>query len=115
MSKRLNNILIIQSAPELAQLLDATTVIRVNVDDCLEPEWLDALLCKITRGSPAKSKDNNCNKKALVTIFFTGTKLLVLGILPREGKFNQDRFLALIVPELLKENSNSKRRVGKKN
>jgi hypothetical protein len=75
---------------------------------------IHALLCKITRGNPANDKDNNCNKKALVTIFFTGTKLLVFGVLPREEKFNQYYFLAVIAPELLKKNSNSKRKVGKK-
>jgi hypothetical protein len=69
---------------------------------------------KITRGSPTKEKGNNCNKRALVTIFFTGTKLLVLAVLPREEKFNQNHFLATITPELLKENSNFKRKVRKK-
>jgi hypothetical protein len=49
-----------------------------------------------------------------VILFFTETELLVRGVLLREEKFNQDHFLAAIAPELLKENSNSKRRVGKK-
>jgi predicted metalloprotease with PDZ domain len=49
-----------------------------------------------------------------VTIFFTGTKLLVLDVLLREQKFNQDLFLTAIAPELFKENSNAKRRVEKK-
>jgi hypothetical protein len=35
-------------------------------------------------------------------------------VLPREKKFNQDHFLAAIIPELPKEDSNSKRRVDKK-
>jgi hypothetical protein len=48
-----------------------------------------------------------------VTIFFTGTKLLVLDVLSWEEKFNQDHCLAAIAPELSKENSNSKRRVDK--
>jgi hypothetical protein len=50
----------------------------------------------------------------MVTIFFTGTKLLVLGVLPREEKFNQNHFLEVIAPELSRENSNTKRRVDKK-
>jgi hypothetical protein len=49
----------------------------------------------------------------MVTIFFTETRLLVLDILPREEKFNQNTFLAAIAPELCKENSNAKRRVEK--
>jgi hypothetical protein len=48
----------------------------------------------------------------MVTIFFTGVKLLVLDILPREKKFNQDHFTAIIGPELGKENTNPKRRVS---
>jgi hypothetical protein len=49
-----------------------------------------------------------------VTIFFTGTKPLILYVLPHEEKFNQNHFLAAIAPELSKENSNSKQRVDKK-
>jgi hypothetical protein len=33
-----------------------------------------------------------------VTILFTETKLLVLDVLPREQKFNQDHFLTAIAP-----------------
>jgi hypothetical protein len=49
-----------------------------------------------------------------VTIFFTGTKLLAGNVLPREQKFNRDHFLTAIAPEISKENSNTKRRVDKK-
>jgi hypothetical protein len=49
-----------------------------------------------------------------VTIFVTGTKLLVLDVFPLKQKFNQDHFLTAIVPELSKENSNAKQRVDKK-
>jgi hypothetical protein len=69
---------------------------------------------QIARGSPDKDKDNNCNKRVIVTLFFTGTKLLVLDVLLREEKFHQDHVVAAIVPELLKKNSNPKRRVDKK-
>jgi hypothetical protein len=48
-------------------------------------------------------------------IFFTGTKLSALGVLPREAEFNQNLFLAAVAPELSKENSNSERRLTKKN
>jgi hypothetical protein len=47
-------------------------------------------------------------------LFFTGTKLLVLDVLPREEKFNQNHFLAVIAAELSKENSDAKRRIDKK-
>jgi hypothetical protein len=45
----------------------------------------------------------------MVTLFFHGTKLLVLDLPPREQTFNQDHFLAMIGPELSKENT----RVGR--
>jgi hypothetical protein len=51
----------------------------------------------------------------MMTIFFTGTKLLVLDVLPLEETFKRDHFLAALTPELSKENSNSRRRVDKKN
>jgi hypothetical protein len=43
----------------------------------------------------------------MVTMFFTGAKLLVLDVFHREEKFNQNHFLAAIAPELSKENSNT--------
>jgi hypothetical protein len=49
----------------------------------------------------------------MVIILFIGTKLLVLDCLPRQQKFNQDHFRAMISLELSKENPKAKRRVGK--
>jgi hypothetical protein len=40
----------------------------------------------------------NITKRGMVTIFFTGAKLLVLNALPDEQKFNQNHFLAMIAP-----------------
>jgi hypothetical protein len=40
-------------------------------------------------------------------------KLLVLDVLTRELKFNQDHFLAMTALELSKENMDAKRKVGK--
>jgi hypothetical protein len=64
---------------------------------------------------PPRTKTTIVTKSVMVTAFFTGTKLLLLDGLPREEKFNQDYLLAATVPELSKENSNSKRRADKKN
>jgi hypothetical protein len=72
-------------------------------------------LGKITQGSPAEDKDNHCNTKSDGHYIFTETELLVLGVLSREEKFNQDHFLAAIAPGLWKENSNSKHGVDKTN
>jgi hypothetical protein len=41
----------------------------------------------------------------MVTVFFHGTKLLVLGVPPREQKFNEDHFPARIGLELSNENA----------
>jgi hypothetical protein len=46
-------------------------------------------------------------------MFVTETKPLVLDVLPREQKFNQNHFLAIVAPESSKKNTNAKRRVGK--
>jgi hypothetical protein len=53
-------------------------------------------------------------KKAMVTILFTGMRLLILDILPHERKFNQDSFLGFIAPELGNENARAKRRLDSK-
>jgi hypothetical protein len=63
--------------------------------------------------SDAKNEDNNCYAKSYVTILFSGTKPLALGVLAREQKFSQDHFMAMTALELSKENTNAKRRVGK--
>jgi hypothetical protein len=47
-------------------------------------------------------------------LYFPWNRLLALDVLGRQEKFNQDRFFTTIAPELSKENSNSKRRVDKK-
>jgi hypothetical protein len=60
---------------------------------------------------PTRTKPTIATKKAMVTIFFIGLKLLIFDILPRECKFNQDSFLAFIAPELSNENAIAKRRL----
>jgi hypothetical protein len=62
---------------------------------------------------PSTTKITIAAKRAMVIIFFTGTKLLVLDVLPREEKSNQNHFLADIAPELSKKSSNAKRRIDK--
>jgi hypothetical protein len=65
---------------------------------------IHSLLHKIRCESAAKNEDNNCYKRITATIIVTGTKLFVLGVPPREQKFNIDHFLVIVVPELCKEN-----------
>jgi hypothetical protein len=75
-----------------------------------------AELCQFFENKPTHFCDGCVDLKTAifhVTMFFTGTKLLVLDVLPREQKFNQNYFLTAIAPELSKENSNAKRRVHK--
>jgi hypothetical protein len=68
----------------------------------------------LPRGMGAKSEENNCPQKSCDNHIFTGTKLLVFSALPRQQKLNQDHFLAMIAPELPKENTNAKPGVNKK-
>jgi hypothetical protein len=49
----------------------------------------------------------------MVTIFFTGTKLLLFDVLPHEPKVHQDYRLAMTVAGSSKDNTDAKRRVGK--
>jgi hypothetical protein len=72
-----------------------------------------SLLCKIPGESAAKSKDNNYYKKSYGNHLFTGTILPGLDVPFREQKSSQDHFLAIIAPELSKENPTAKRRVRK--
>jgi hypothetical protein len=62
---------------------------------------------------PPRTKTTTATKMAMVTLFFAGTKFRTLSVLPREQKFNKDHFLAMIAPELSKENTNPKWRVDK--
>jgi hypothetical protein len=61
-----------------------------------------------------RTKATIATKKAMVTIFFTWTKVLIPDSLHRERKFNQEYFLAFIAPELSKENTRAKRRIEMK-
>jgi hypothetical protein len=74
---------------------------------------IHSLSRKIPHGSAAKNEDKNYSKITPVSIFFTGTTLLVFDIFPHELKFHQNRFLAMTARELSKSNANIKRRVGK--
>jgi hypothetical protein len=51
-------------------------------------------------------------KQTVITIFFTGRKLSVLGTLPKGSKFNQLYFVIYIFPDLKRENVNFHRRVA---
>jgi hypothetical protein len=52
--------------------------------------------------------------KVLVTIVLTDSRHLILAILPRERKFNQNYFLAFIAPEFGNENATAKRKLNSK-
>jgi hypothetical protein len=72
---------------------------------------------RFLENKPTHFRDGHVDLKTAtfhVTIFFTGTKLLDLDVLPREQKFNQDHSLTAIAPELSKEILNAKWRVDKK-
>jgi hypothetical protein len=45
---------------------------------------------------PPRIKTRIARERVLVTMVFTGTRLLVLNVLLREQKFNQEHFLARI-------------------
>jgi hypothetical protein len=61
---------------------------------------------------PPRTKTTIAPKDALVTIFFTGTKLLALDVIPRETKSNQNYLLVILIPELSRGNTNARSRVG---
>jgi histone-lysine N-methyltransferase SETMAR len=50
-------------------------------------------------------------KKTMITVFFTGRKLIVLDILPKGSRFNQLYFVDYIFPDLERENRNFHRRI----
>jgi hypothetical protein len=45
-------------------------------------------------------------KKAMITIFFTALRLILLGVLPKGSKFNQQYFIDYMFPDLKTENRN---------
>jgi hypothetical protein len=60
-----------------------------------------------------KTKTTIATKRAIITIAFARTKLLVPDVLLREQKLNQNHFLAMSARELCKKNRSTKRRVDK--
>jgi hypothetical protein len=44
-----------------------------------------------------RTKTTIATKRALVLVFFIGTKHLIVGLLPREQKFNQDDLRVMII------------------
>jgi hypothetical protein len=60
-----------------------------------------------------RTKAIYATKRALATIFFTGTKFLVLNLLLRERKFYRGHLLVIMAPESSKENARAKRRADK--
>jgi hypothetical protein len=47
----------------------------------------------------------------MLTIFFTGTKLISLNALPDGGRFTQDYFMNTILPDIIHERGQILRRV----
>jgi hypothetical protein len=60
----------------------------------------------------SRTKQNISAKKTMVTIFFTSTRLLVLNILPKGTKVNQDYFIDTLLPNLYSEKRRIARRKG---
>jgi hypothetical protein len=54
---------------------------------------------------------NNWREKTTITIFFTARQLILLGVLPKGSKFNQQYFIDYIFPDLKTENLNFRRRM----
>jgi hypothetical protein len=56
--------------------------------------------CKITHENVAKDEYNNCHRICFGQHIFTGIKLLDFDVIPRDAKFNNDYFLAVVIPKL---------------
>jgi hypothetical protein len=63
---------------------------------------------------PLRTTTAIATKTALVTIFFTVTKLLALDVIPNSKKFNQNYVLVILIPESSRENTKARPRVGNK-
>jgi hypothetical protein len=50
-------------------------------------------------------------RKVMLTIFFTGTKLISLNALPHGGRFTQDYFINTVLPDIAHERGRILRRV----
>jgi hypothetical protein len=72
----------------------------------------DSLFATSAREVVPRSKQNISATKALVTIFFTSTGLLVLNFLPKGTKFNQDYFIDTVLPNLYSDKRRIARRKG---
>jgi hypothetical protein len=61
---------------------------------------------------PPTTKRTIATTRALITIFFIGTKLLALDVIPREKKFIQNYVLVILISESSRGNTKLRRRVG---
>jgi hypothetical protein len=50
-------------------------------------------------------------KKTMITIFFAARQLILLDVLPKGSKFNQQYFIDYVFPDLKTENPNFRRRM----
>jgi hypothetical protein len=63
----------------------------------------DSMFANSAREVVLRTKQNISAKKTMVTIFVTSTRLLVLNLLPKDTKFNQDCFIDTVLPNLYSE------------
>jgi transposase len=59
----------------------------------------------------SKEAENNWREKTTITIFFTARQLIMVNILPKRSKFNQQYFIDYMFPDLKTENCNFHRRM----
>jgi hypothetical protein len=67
---------------------------------------------KFCAAVPRRTKTTIAAKRALITICFTGPKLLDLNIIPPEKKFIRNHVLVIQIPDSSRGNTNARRRVG---
>jgi hypothetical protein len=78
----------------------------------LHTTYGDSMFATSAREVVPRIKQNISVMKTTVAIFFTSTGLLVLNVLPKGTKFNQDYFIDTVLPNLHSEKRRIARRKG---
>jgi hypothetical protein len=61
--------------------------------------------------SYSKEAANNWREQTMITIFFSAHQLILLDVLPKGSKFNQQDFIDYVLPDLKTENRSFRRRM----
>jgi hypothetical protein len=106
----------VQCAQELLQTLENESATDFEGVVTGDETWLllnyqsNSMFSDSRASVPPMVRQNIASKKYMITVFFTGTRIIVTDLLNPHTTFNQDYFIAQIIPGLYNHQRNLRRR-----